>query len=283
MKNLNAIKKLFSLTVLCTVISGCTIEPVQFERDLGIKGAPDWVNKGSKLANTNGRVFIGVSSSTPQGDMALQKSIADDRSKAEIGVVLGNYLDVVANDYMLADRSGDSAVNGEPLSRQARENATRQVEEAASRHVNEVVSKQIDDAVLYHFKEEVSRQLKDDISRQVKKDALRYINDAISYQSEFTLHLDKIIAQQVKEAVSRQIKGIVKASMTGTRIVGSWRDPQTNTIWSISELDIKHVKSAMDGVSDLNVSMKRFFDTNADNIFDRVIIERSDTNSFVFR
>jgi hypothetical protein len=189
MKNLTALKKLLSLAMLVAVFSGCSSEPTKVESNLGIKGAPDWVNKGSNILSTkDGRMFHGVGSATPMGDEALQKSTADERARAEVARVLSSYLDVVSNDYSASAKSGDTGVN--------------------------------------------------------------------------------------EEAVSRQIKNTTKVNMAGARIIGSWRDPKTNTIWSIAELDMQHVKSTMAGVNEMNADLKRYIETSADNIFDRIAKEK---------
>ena len=194
MKNLFVIKKWLSLAVLVAVISGCSSEPTKVESNLGIKGAPDWVNKGSNtLGSKEGRLFHGVGSASPMGDMALQKSVADDRARAEVARVLSSYLDVVSNDYTAAAKSGEVGDK--------------------STGVNE-------------------------------------------------------------EAVSRQIKNTTKVNMAGARIIGSWRDPKSNAIWSIAELDMQHVKNTMAGVNDMNADLKRYIETSADNIFDRVAKEK---------
>jgi hypothetical protein len=195
MKNINAMKKLYYMAVLLAVVSGCSTKPVQVESNLGIKGAPDWVNKGAGVLDTKeGRFFRGVGSASPMGDLALQKAVADDRARAEVARVLSSYLDVVSHDYTSAVKSGEAA------------------------------------------------------------DKNAGVNE---------------------EAVSRQIKNTTKAHMAGTRIIGSWRDPQSNTIWSIAELDMKYVKSTMAGVSDMNSDLKRYIETTADNIFDRFSKEKN--------
>lgn len=195
MKNINAMKKLYYVAVLVAVVSGCGTKPVQVESNLGIKGAPDWVNKGAGALDTKeGRFFRGVGSASPMGDLALQKAVADDRARAEVARVLSSYLDVVSHDYAAAVKSGEAA------------------------------------------------------------DKNAGVNE---------------------EAVSRQIKNTTKAHMAGTRIIGSWRDPQSNTIWSIAELDMKYVKSTMAGVGDMNSDLKRYIETTADNIFDRYSKEKN--------
>lgn len=200
MKDISVPIKLVFLAVSLAMISGCSTKPVEsarpthVESDLGIKGAPDWVNKGSNILNTLDRRLIhGVGSASPQGDMALQKAIADDRARAEVARVLSTYLEVLATDYLAAAKSGEAADK----------------------------------------------------------------NTAVS-----------------EESVSRQIKSTTKVNMAGARIIGSWRDPASNTIWSIAELDMKYVKSTMAGVADMNADLKRYIETSSDNIFDHLSKEK---------
>jgi hypothetical protein len=185
MKNINAVIKLLILSVFLAVFAGCSSEPTQVESNLGIKGAPDWVNKGSNILSTkDGRMFHGVGSASQMGDLALQKATADDRARAEVARVFSSYMDVVSNDYMASAKSGDTGAN--------------------------------------------------------------------------------------EESVTRQIKNTTRVNLAGARIIGSWRDPKSNTIWSIAELDMSHVKSTIAGVTDMNTDLKRYIESSADNIFDRV-------------
>jgi hypothetical protein len=187
MSKLTAAVKLLSLALLLSV-AACS-STTKVESDLGISGAPDWVNQGSNILNNkDGRLFHGVGSASAMGDPALQKSTADDRARAEVAKILSSYLDVVSNDYLAAAKSGENAVN--------------------------------------------------------------------------------------EESVSRQIKAVTKVNLSGARIIGSWRDPKTNIIYSIAELDMNHVKSTLAGVQDMNADLKRYIETSADNIFDRVAKEK---------
>lgn len=154
------------------------------ESDLGIKGAPNWVNEGTGvLKNKDGRLFHGVGSAPPMGDLSLQISTADERARAEVARVLSSYLDVVSNDY-LAARGGANAIEAD-------------------------------------------------------------------------------------QAVSRQIKILTKVNLAGAKIIGHWRDKKSNTIWSIAELDMKHVKATLEGVQDMNEDLRRYVVEHADNIFDK--------------
>ena len=188
MQKSRLITKLLTMALFVFAISACS-STTKVESDLGIKGAPDWVNEGTNILNEkDGRLFHGVGSASPMGDMALQKSVADDRARAEVAKVLSSYMDVVSNDYMSSAKAGGANAN--------------------------------------------------------------------------------------EEAVSRQIKALTKVNLTGAKIIGSWRDPKTGIIYSIAELDMKQVKSTLAGTEGMNDDLKRYIETSADNIFDRVAKEK---------
>jgi hypothetical protein len=104
---------------LTVVLAACGGGKTIVESDLGIKGAPDWVNKGTAVLNDkDGRLFHGVGSSPALGDEALQRSTADDRARAEVGRMLSTYLDVVGNDYVAATGTGSNASADQAVTRQ---------------------------------------------------------------------------------------------------------------------------------------------------------------------
>jgi len=188
MKKSRLVTKLFSMALLVITITACS-STTKVESNLGIKGAPDWVNEGTNILNEkDGRLFHGMGSAAPMGDMALQKSVADDRARAEVARVLSSYMDVVSSDYLSSAKAGGANTN--------------------------------------------------------------------------------------EEAVSRQIKALTKVNLSGAKVIGSWRDPKTNIIYSIVELDMKQVKSTLAGTQDMNDDLRRYIETSADNIFDRVAKEK---------
>ena len=101
---------IFFATAFALALTACFGGKTMVESDLGIKGAPDWVNKGTAVLNDkDGRLFHGVGSSPSLGDEALQRSTADDRARAEVARMLSTYLDVVSNDYAAASGTSASA------------------------------------------------------------------------------------------------------------------------------------------------------------------------------
>jgi hypothetical protein len=171
------------------VVAGCASQ-TKLESDLGIKGAPEWVNKGTAYVNDkDGRLFHGVGSASPMGDVSLQRSTADDRARAEVARIFSSYLDVISNDYQAAAKSGDSRMND--------------------------------------------------------------------------------------ESVSRQIKNLTKVNLAGSKIIARWQDKKTQIVYSIAELDMKQVKGTVGTAQDMNDNVRRYVESNADNIFDKVSKEKN--------
>lgn len=174
------------LICLATSISACSGTPAPIEINsqqkvlvLVNKNAPAWVNNGSgMLHKQDSRMFIGVASAVPAGDMAQQKAEADDKARAEVSRVLASYMVVVAKDYAGACLS--------------------------------------------------------------------------------------------PSPVPQQLNNAEKIAMANARIIASWRDPQSNSIWVMSELDMKYVKDALPELTNSTIDVKGFFESNADVIFDRL-------------
>jgi hypothetical protein len=80
-------------------------------------------------------------------------------------------------------------------------------------------------------------------------------------------------AEASAQSISHQMQSIMQANMAGTRIIRSWRDPKSATMWSTAELEMDNLKKTMANISDMNVDLKRYIEMNADNIFDSMVKE----------
>ncbi len=175
----------FASALLTLALAACGGGKTIVESDLGIKGAPDWVNKGTATLNDrDGRLFHGVGSAPPMGDDSLQRSTADDRARAEVARIFSTYMDVVSNDYAAATGSGTKADSD--------------------------------------------------------------------------------------QSVSRQVKAITRVNLAGAKIIGRWKEKKSGAVYSLAELDLKHVKDTVQSTRDMNEDLRRYIQRNADNIFDKV-------------
>lgn len=90
---------LLLLIALLLAVVGCSARTT-VESDLGLRHAPDWVNRGSQaLSDRNGRYIHGVGSAPMMSDASLQSATADTRARAEVARVLSTYMDVAVRDY----------------------------------------------------------------------------------------------------------------------------------------------------------------------------------------
>ncbi|MEK7206328.1 MAG: hypothetical protein AAB134_00395, partial [Pseudomonadota bacterium] len=77
------------------------------------------------------------------------------------------------------------------------------------------------------------------------------------------------------ESVSRQIRNLTKVNLAGAKIIASWRDKKTQIVYSIAELDMKQVKGTVGATQEMNDNVRRYVESNADNIFDKVSKEKN--------
>lgn len=116
-KLIRSICKLALVSVLSVIIFACSSNTV-VESNLGIKGAPDWVNEGKQaFKDGKNRFFRGIGSAPSMNDPSLQKTTSDNRARAELAQIFSSYMDVVASDYSAAVASSDDLVNEQAVSR----------------------------------------------------------------------------------------------------------------------------------------------------------------------
>lgn len=102
--------------MVCIVLAACSSRTV-VKSDLGIRGAPDWVNEGKQALNDGGkRFFRGVGTAASINDEFLQRSTADNRARAEVAQIFSSYMNVVANDYSAAISDTDDTINEQATS-----------------------------------------------------------------------------------------------------------------------------------------------------------------------
>lgn len=111
------LQSVFMVFFAITVISGCSSN-TKVESDLGVRGAPDWVNEGNQaLKDKNGRFFHGTGAAPSMSDVSLQRSTADNRARAEVAQIFSSYMNVLASDYSSSLSGNNEAVNEQAMSR----------------------------------------------------------------------------------------------------------------------------------------------------------------------
>ena len=118
MKSARFVARTTALLLTLGLLAACSSRTV-VESNLGIKGAPDWVNKGSQALNDqNGQLIHGIGSAPNMNDQSLQRSTADDRARTEVARVLNSFMHVVSQDYSASSGSGQDQQNTSNVSRQ---------------------------------------------------------------------------------------------------------------------------------------------------------------------
>lgn len=156
-------------------LAACSSQ-TRLDSDLGVSGAPDWVNKGTAyVANDSNRLFHGVGSAGAMGDPSLQRSVADDRARAELARIFSNYLDVVSADHQAAARSGKETQADESVSRQIK--SVSQLNLSGARIIARWQDKKTN--TLWSIAEIDMKQFKDTLSaaREMNGDAKRYLTE----------------------------------------------------------------------------------------------------------
>ncbi len=170
----------FLYIVLFTLVLGACSSKTTIDSDMGISGAPDWVNEGSQaVENNEGRLIHGVGMAPAMGDVSLQKSTADNRARAEVARVLSTYIDAVSKDYT-ASSGGEADLN-----------------------------------------------------------------------------------------VEREIRSTTQLALSGARILGHWKDDDTNDIYAFAELDLDAVEATLKTATSLSDAFKKYYKENASTNFDR--------------
>ncbi len=69
-------------------------------------------------------------------------------------------------------------------------------------------------------------------------------------------------------SVSRQIDTLTRINLTGSRIIGRWRDKTSDVIYSLAELDMKQVKETLRRIEDMDPGFRAYIERQGGNIFD---------------
>lgn len=101
--------------------------------------------------------------------------------------------------------------------------------------------------------------------------ALSSYMDVVS--QDFTAATGSGEAAVTEASVSRQIENMTRVNLTGSRIIGRWRDERTDIIYALAELDMEEVQSNLQRVRDMNQELRGYIAREGTNIFDRMAEE----------
>ena len=94
-----------------------------------------------------------------------------------------------------------------------------------------------------------------------------YLSIASNDYSASASQGDQLVNEQ---AVSRQIDNMTQINLSGVKIIARWQDEDTNSIWSLAELDLDHVQRTLDKAEAMNPTLREFLTKQSNSIFDRL-------------
>ncbi len=80
------------------------------------------------------------------------------------------------------------------------------------------------------------------------------------------------MGQQEAQAqhVEQSLKTFTQVSVKGAKVVDHWKDPETNTIYSLVRLDLDGVKATLEQMKEMDPSLRGFVQSNAEKAFDEI-------------
>lgn len=80
------------------------------------------------------------------------------------------------------------------------------------------------------------------------------------------------MGRQESEAqhVEQSLKTFTQVSVKGARVVDHWKDPETNTIYSLVRLDLEGMKATLEQMKEMDPDLRVFVRSNAEKTFDEI-------------
>lgn len=73
-----------------------------------------------------------------------------------------------------------------------------------------------------------------------------------------------------EQHISQSLKTVTKVSVKGARVVEHWKDPETDTIYALTRLDLDGVKATFEQMKEMDPALRSFVRSNADRAFDEL-------------
>lgn len=107
--------------------------------------------------------------------------------------------------------------------------------------------------------------------RHAKMELSKTLNSFMEIVSRDYTASEKMMDQSfIHQTAANDINNITQVNMPAVRIIGHWRNPASDMIYSIAELDMSHVQSQLEGMHLSDDAFKGFLRAEAENIFDRI-------------
>jgi hypothetical protein len=111
---------------------------------------------------------------------------------------------------------------------------------------------------------------KDTADNRARAEVARILSSYMEVVSKDYSTASNVDGQKVNEQeVSREINNVTRTNLSGTKIIGRWRDKKSKTVYSLAELDVRHLKQTVKMFRDMNEGLRDYFEQNAEQAFDK--------------
>jgi hypothetical protein len=104
-----------------------------------------------------------------------------------------------------------------------------------------------------------------DIARQLDTFVSGLFRD---YQTSTVAVLGR--APMEEQHVEDSLKNVTRISVHGAKVIDHWRDPKTNTIYSLARLDLEGIKATVGEMREMDQSLRGYVRSQAEAAFDEI-------------
>jgi len=73
-----------------------------------------------------------------------------------------------------------------------------------------------------------------------------------------------------EQQLEQSLKTVTEVAVRGSRVVDHWKDPETNTVYSLVKLDLDGFKAAISQLEEVDPARRGFIAENAEKTFDQL-------------
>jgi hypothetical protein len=111
---------------------------------------------------------------------------------------------------------------------------------------------------------------KDTADNRARAEVARILSSYMEVVSKDYSTASDVDGQRISEQeVSREINNVTRTNLSGAKIIGRWRHKKSKTMYSLAELDVRHVKQTVKTFRDMNDGLRDYIEQNADVVFDK--------------
>jgi len=104
-----------------------------------------------------------------------------------------------------------------------------------------------------------------DIAKQLDTYVTNLFRD---YQVSTAASMGRAVMEE--QHVEESLKSFTQVSLRGARVIDHWKNPETNTVYSLAQLDIDGIKATLQQMKEMDPSLRDFVTSNAERAFDEI-------------